>query len=398
VLLNQVQTLRAWRADHAGERIPLLSYVSLLTYVMWGIASIGIAVQVLVFILPWTFGWTEGIDPQFSRILFWFTGHPIVYFWLLPVYVSWYLMIPKQVGGTLYSDGLVRLVFIMFLVLSLPVGVHHQFTDPGIPMSSKAIHYVLTVGVFFPSMVTAFTVMAALESGGRAAGGKGLLGWIRRLPWGDPSVTAQLVAMLTFVFGGISGLVNASLTVNVVVHNTAFVPGHFHLTVGSAVALSIIGISYWLVPYLTGKRLVGRRWALAQAWLWGAGALLFGRGQIAGGLDGMPRRVPITSASYELEAWASANLQTGIGGILMVVSGLIFVVLLVATLARGSAVEERIEIPVAEPAHGARESWRVLDNLGLWVLVTVLVTAFAYGHVLLHYLPMSPTSPGFQLW
>ena len=65
------------------------------------------------------------------------------------------------------------------------------------------VQVLLTFGVFFPSLATAFSVMAALEIGGRRRGGRGLLGWIRTLPWGDPSVTAQLLAMLTFVLGGV---------------------------------------------------------------------------------------------------------------------------------------------------------------------------------------------------
>ena len=67
-----------------------------------------------------------------ARVLFWFTGHPIVYFWLLPAYISWYVFVPKQAGGRLYSDPLARVAFIMFLALSTPLGFHHQFTDPGI--------------------------------------------------------------------------------------------------------------------------------------------------------------------------------------------------------------------------------------------------------------------------
>ncbi len=82
-------------------------------------------------------------------------------------------------------------------------------------------------------MVTAFSVFAALEQGGRKRGGKGLLGWIWKLPWDDPSVSAQLLAGLAFMLGGASGLINASYTVNLVVHNTSFIVGHFHLTVGT---------------------------------------------------------------------------------------------------------------------------------------------------------------------
>ena len=118
-----------------------------------------------------------------------------------------------------------------------------NFEGPGVDEGLKAVHTIFTFGVFFPSMVTAFTVIAALENGARKKGGRGFIMWIRKLPWGNPSVTGQLLAALGFVLGGVSGLVNASNTVNLVVHNTSFIVGHFHLTVGTAVALSIMAIS-----------------------------------------------------------------------------------------------------------------------------------------------------------
>ena len=102
---------------------------------------------------------------------------------------------------------------------------------------------------------TLFNVVASLESGARARGGCGLITWFAKLPWGDPSLTAQVLAMLLFAFGGIGGLVNASYNLNLVVHNTAYIVGHFHLTVGTAVTLSFMGITYWLVPVLRGRGL-----------------------------------------------------------------------------------------------------------------------------------------------
>src|SRR5690606_29036691 len=132
-------------------------------------------------------GLTQGTNVLLARSLFWFTGHPIVYFWLLPTYLSWYFMVPRQVGGRLFSESLARLAFLMFIPLSLPVGFHHQYTDPGVPTSWKMIHGFLTFVVFFPSALTMFTVLASLETGGRARGGTGWLGWFRKLPWHDPS-------------------------------------------------------------------------------------------------------------------------------------------------------------------------------------------------------------------
>ncbi len=396
ISLNQLLTLRAWKRDHPGERVPLMAFTAIVTYVMWDIASVGIAVEVVVLLLPWSLGLVATTDPQLSRTLFWFTGHPIVYFWLLPAYVSWYTMLPRQIGGRTFSDPLTRLVFLLF---SIPVGVHHQFTESAIDPTMKAFQGVLTFAVFFPSMITAFSVMASLEGAGRRRGGVGLLGWIQRLPWGDPSVTAQLLAMLVFMLGGVTGLINSSYTVNLVVHNTAFIPGHFHLTVGTAVALSLMGISYWLVPYLSGHALWGRRLGLAQAWLWALGVLIFSRGQISGGLAAMPRRTALGEAPYlsMMPAWDFDNLLTGVGGLLMVTSGILFFLVVLGTL-RGAAGAATTEMPYAQSEPSAPHGWPLLDRLGSWTAVTIALIVISYGPVFVSLFPPNLTSPGFRLW
>ena len=69
VSLNQMLTIRTWRKEHPGERLPLLAFVSLMTFLMWDLASLGVAVEVVVFLLPWSFGITEGVDPLLNRTL-----------------------------------------------------------------------------------------------------------------------------------------------------------------------------------------------------------------------------------------------------------------------------------------------------------------------------------------
>ncbi len=402
-LANIVLTYRAWRAEHPTEAVPLMGFVSITTYIMWGLASLGVAILVLGMLLPWSLGIMDNTDPQLGRTLFWLTGHAIVYFWLLPVYISWYMMIPKQVGGRLYSDGLTRFVFILFLLFSIPTGLHHQYTDPGIHEGMKSIHLLLTFVIFYPSLITAFTIMAALEHGGRRAGGKGLFGWVMALPWNNPAVVAQLLAMLVFTLGGVTGLVNASLTVNMVIHNTAFVPGHFHLTVGTAVALSVLGICYWFVPYLLQKPLFSPKLALWQAWLWAIGVLIFSRGQMSGGLDAQPRRTMLGEASYSLPGWEVANWLTAIGGVVMTISGLLFFVVMIGTFLnkRAETPEERgaLDPPMPDPPiHDHRKSWKVFDRLGFWTLVAFILILIAYIPVLMLYLPAEFSSPGVRVW
>jgi cytochrome c oxidase subunit I len=398
--INLMVGLRGWRKDNPGERIPLLAFVSAATYAMWALASIGIAVSVVGLLLPWSLGLIEHSDPLLSRTLFWYSGHPIVYFWLLPAYVSWYMMVPKHAGGTLFSDQLTRIVFVLFLLLSIPTGFHHQYTDPGITTGMKATHAVLTFGVFFPSMVTAFSVMYALEIGGRRRGGTGLANWFLKLDWKNPALVAQVLAMLTFTLGGITGLINASYNLNAAIHNTAWIPGHFHMTVGSAVTLSFMGIAYWLIPYLTKRELVGRGMAVFSSWLYTAGVLVMARGLISGGLDGMPRRTLIMEAPYGKASWELAGMLTGLGGTLMFMGGGAFFAVLIGTVLFGKRSKGPVDIPFTETHHPpATEGWEVkLDRFRYWMVATVILILVAYLPFLLQYLPGNFTSTPYQFF
>ncbi|KPV52298.1 cytochrome C oxidase subunit I [Kouleothrix aurantiaca] len=399
-LANIALTVRSWRADHPGQRVPLQAFMSLVTYLMWVLCSVGVATEVLVLILPWTLGLVANIDPELSRTFFWLSGHAIVYFWLLPVYISWYTMLPKQAGGKLHSDPLARLVFLLFLVLSIPVGLHHQYTDPGVPVVYKYIQAILTFAVFFPSVITAFSVIAALENAGRARGGKGMLAWIFKLPWGDPSVAAQLVGGLAFMAGGISGLVNASYNVNQIVHNTSFVPGHFHLTVGTAVTLSIMGITYWLLPALTGRKLWGYRVAQANVWLWAVGVAIMSRGMSQAGIAGEPRRFYASAAAYHLPDWDFPNLLQAIGGTLMFLGGICFFVVLIGTLFFSRERDETTTMPVTEVIVPAEKGALIFtDRVGAWVGFAIALILISYGPFLVTYLSNPAfVSPGLRAW
>ncbi len=395
-------TLHAWRKDNRGVRSPFIALAGVINAAMWQIATIGIAVQMLTMMIPWSLGMIEATDPQLARTYFWFTGHPLVYFWLLPAYVSWYGMLPKQAGGKLFSDSLARLSFWMFLIVSVPVGFHHQFVDPGIPQVWKWLHAVLTYGVFFPSLLTAFTVIASLEYAARQRGGTGLIGWVRALPWGDPSVTTQLLAGILFMFGGISGLTNASYNLNLVVHNTAWVPGHFHLTVATAVTLSFIGITYWMVPHLAGTQLWGRRVALAQAWTWFVGMVIFSNAMHMLGLLGAPRRTPLGEALYVPDEWNGHLLRVSIGGAILLVSVILYLVVMYKTF-RGPKVEAALvpEVPIAESLRHPQLTPVWLDRFKPWLIVAGLLVVLSYGPQLVdQIMDMSLNSPGpdFKVW
>ncbi len=389
-------TYNAWRKENPTARTPFVTFGGLVTMVLWQFATLGVAAEILTQLLPWSLGLLPGVDPQFARTQFWFTGHPLVYFWLLPAYISWYGFLPKQVGGKLFSDSLARIAFWLFLVLSIPLGFHHQFVDPGVPPLWKFIHALLTYAVFFPSMMTAFTVIASLEYGARKNGGKGMLSWIRALPWKDPSVAAQLLAGILFFFGGIGGITNASYNINLVVHNTAWVPGHFHLTVASAVTLSFMGISYWLVPYLTGKKLWKPQWAVIQAWLWFVGMLIFSNGMHTLGLLGAPRRTPLGIAPYIPDAWNGRLLQNAFGGVILLVAAYLYIVILAVTAFNKNGEKATTQIPVAESIQDPAASPAWLDKWMPWLIATILLIVVAYGPQLVAQISsIQLTSPGF---
>lgn len=389
---------RAWRREHPGAPLPLAMHGITATVVVWYLATAGVAAEMLFLLIPWSLGLRETIDPVLARTLFWWFGHPLVYFWLLPAYVLWYSVLPRQAGGKLFSDPLGRFVFVLFILLSTPVGLHHQFLDPGIAAGWKLAHTFATYAILFPSLVTAFTIVASLEVAGRMRGGMGLFGWIRRLPWDDPFFTAVALAILTFVVGGFGGMINAAYSMNAMVHNTAWVQGHFHLTVGTASALSFMGAAYWMWPRLTGKPLRLLALAKVQPYLWFIGMLVFSTVNHVTGLLGMPRRV--FDASYGGEpithTWQDWTGMSALGGSILFISAMSFVLVLVVT---AFGKEQTGEIPFEyaeslEPAT-ARTVW---DRLGLWTAIAVILVALAYAMPIWDLLQLERFgSPGYRV-
>ena len=141
-----------WKRANPGQLTPLVTYMSATTLLMWLLAALGAGTEAVFLLDPWSLGMTQTIDPLLARTLFWWTGHPIVYFWLMPGYVSIYALLPRQAGGKLISDPLARLAFLLLFVFSLPVGTHHQYTDPGISPVIKGIVTALTLSVAIPSL------------------------------------------------------------------------------------------------------------------------------------------------------------------------------------------------------------------------------------------------------
>lgn len=390
-----------FRKENPGERTPLLSYMAVITMLMWQIASIGVAVTVLFQMVPWALGWVETIDVLLSRTLFWYFGHPLVYFWLLPAYMMWYAIMPKIIGGKIFSDSLARFTFILLLLFSIPVGFHHQLTEPGIDPFWKFIQVILTMVVVIPSMMTAFSMFATFEARGRELGAKGLFGWLKKMPWKDARFLAPFIGMLFFIPGGAGGIINASNQMNQVVHNTIWVTGHFHLTVASAVMLTFFGITYWLVPSITGRTFTKtmNKLGVLQTILWSVGMLIMSTAMHWQGLLGGPRRSAYSEyvGNADTAAWGSYQIAQAVGGSILFL-GMVVMIIIFINLAFFAPKGEE-EFPIAVVSNKAALPPKVFENWKLWIGVTLALILFAYTIPLIDIIQSAPPgAKGFKFW
>jgi cytochrome c oxidase subunit 1 len=389
-----------WRRENKGKKSPLLTYMAIATMVLWQLCTIPVALEVLLQLIPWSFGWTPTINVILSRTLFWFFGHPLVYFWLMPAYAAWYVCVPKIIGGKIFSDALARMSFILFIIFSIPIGFHHQLMEPGIAPVWKMIHTILTMIVVLPSLMTAFSMFAVFESTGRAKGGKGLFGWFKHLPWTDVRFFAPFVGMLFFIPAGTGGIINASNQMNAVVHNTIWVTGHFHITVGTAVALTFFGVAYFLIPALTGRTLTktANRMGVVQIVFWAVGMGIMSAAMHGMGLAGVPRRTAYTTYMDNPEAlsWIPWQRVMGMGGGLLFVS----IILLISILVYLAyfAPKGQTEYPIGE-TDGEQDTPPILERWAVWISVLVVLCVLAYGYPIMEQIQHAPPgSPPLRTW
>src|SRR5690625_1154741 len=390
-----------FRKENPGERTPLLSYMAVITMLMWQIASIGVAVTVVGQTIPWALGWVDGINVLLSRTLFWYFGHPLVYFWLLPAYMMWYAIMPKIIGGKIFSDSLARFTFILLLLFSIPVGFHHQLTEPGIDPFWKYIQVILTFLVVIPSFMTAFSLFATFEARGRELGAKGVFGWVKKLPWKDVRFFAPFLGMLWFIPGGAGGIINASNQMNQVVHNTMWVTGHFHLTVATTVILTFFGIAYWLIPHLTGRKLTStiNKLGIYQAIIWSIGMAFMSGAMHWQGLLGGPRRSAYSEymGNADTAAWDTYQLFQAIGGSILFIAMIIMIVMFVNLAFFAPKGEE--EFPIATLSEQAGDTPAIFENWKLWIAITIALIIFAYTIPFIDIIQNAPPgSKGFKLW
>ncbi|EIJ78256.1 cytochrome c oxidase subunit I [Bacillus methanolicus PB1] len=392
-----------WRKNHKNQSSPLFAYMAVATMILWLHASLFVAIEVVFLLIPWSFGIVDRVDVSLSRALFWYFGHALVYFWLLPAYIYWYVNIPQVVGGKIFSNSLPRLTFILFILFSVPVGFHHQLNEPGIDSFWKFLQVVLTMMVVIPSLMTAFSILATFELAGRSRGGKGLFGWVRKLPWKDARFFTAVMGMIIFIPAGAGGIINASYQLNQMVHNTWFITGHFHLTLASTVLLTFFAISYWLIPVLTGRVFTKQlnMLAIIQAVLWAIGMFLMAGIMHIVGLLGAPRRTSYsTYGEHELAlTWISYNQVIAAGGAILFLAIVLVLYIWINLLFFAPKSEKTIEYPVGVVNEQAEHPPRILERWSFWIGVSIALSGIAYAipiyHLIMH---APPGSLPYRTW
>lgn len=403
ILLNCVGmfiTYQSWRKRNPGELTPLFAFFANAVFVLWVLASLFIAVFVVGMVIPWAFGWVPTIDPMIGRTMFWAFGHTLVNIWMLTSISAWYVSMPKIIGGKVFSDSLARVAVVILVVANVPGGFHHQILDPGLSVELKFLHVIQTFMIIFPSLMTAFAMLATMERTGRAKGVTSLLGWWKTLPWGDARFFALIVAMFAFIPAGLGGIINASNQVNQVVHNSIWVTGHLHLTVGTTVMLTFFGVSYWLIPFLTGRTMTKtlNKLAIAQTIIWALGMLLMSGAMHANGLLGSPRRTANTSYNGHSEAsgWAMYETLMAMGGVILFV-GIILLIYIWVQLAF-MAPKGKTDFPIGEDYNEKDRSPLFMDRWSIWVTLSLVSIAIAYGIPLWDFATgHNPGSPPFLM-
>ena len=370
--------LGIWKRQHPDEPVPFAMFANVAGAYLWAWTSVGAALELLFQIIPAAIGLTSTIDAALSRVLFSWTLHAIVYFWLIPTYIAYYTIFPRAIGGRLYSDTMGRIAFILFLIVAMPIGIHHVFQDPQVGAGFKFIHSMFTALVTLPTLLTIFTICASAEIAGRLRGGRGPLGWISALPWRNPIMLAVALSFVMLGFGGAGGIINMSYQLNSSIHNTQWITGHFHLIFGGAIVIMYFAIAYDLWPHLTGRALASERLMRLQLWLWFIGMIVTTFPWHYVGILGMPRRMAYYDYSNPaLAPEALSVILSAFGGLILLAAGWLFVFILFGGhRGRVTAVGEyrfstALHPPVALPA--------ALNGFALWLALMIGLTVTNYG-------------------
>ncbi len=341
-IVNFALSIVAARAEQTFEgSLPLITYGVACAAIL---ALISILSGLVALIPAWLYsnGWIGNVEPIVYRGWFWGLGHTLQYVNVVAMVVAWYGIAALTLKSGPVNQKFTRFAFILYLIITVPVLGHHFLVDPSIGTDVKLVGgTVMGFGLGVPSLMHGLAVMGGVEAEQRRRGVTGLFGWLKKIKWGHAGVASLACSLLLFALGGWSGTAETTLQLNMVSHNTMWVPAHIHQIVVGGTTLAFMGFAYYLVPLLTRRELFSHRWATIQAYTYGAGLLLMTTAQAWAGTLGVPRRDATISYGGEgPHSWHLPMNIAGVGAGLSSFAGALFVVLMVLTLVVGKRTDD----------------------------------------------------------
>ena len=333
-------TLVVARREHTYEgSIPLVSFGALTAAI---IAVITLLHGAVIYIptLLWSLGYMT-VDPEIYRMVWWGLGHSSQQINVAAHVSIWYLLAALTVGGVVVNEKISRMAFVLYVLFISMASAHHLLVDPGMGPAWKVWNtsYAMYLAVL-ASMVHGFTVPAGIEMGQRLRGyTHGMFEWLKKAPWGDPGFSGMALSVVIFGFiGGITGVTIGTEQINIIVHNTLRVPGHFHSTVVGGTALAFMAVTYYVLPLIFRKRVAFWGLAKVQPYIFGLGIVILSMSMIFQGIFGVPRRhwdVSFANAPFQVEYHPAVQIfqaTMGLGGLLAIAGGLAYIVIAVVTV------------------------------------------------------------------
>ena len=371
--------------------VPLVTFGAITAAI---IAVFTIASGAIILIPTWmqSMGWVEHVDPLIYRVIWWAFGHSSQQINVAAHISIWYLVAAVVFGAKPMSERVSRGAFLLYIVFLQLASAHHILSDPGMSVEWKVLNtsYFMYFAVL-ASMIHGLTIPGAMEVAQRAKGyNKGLFEWLRKAPWGNPSFSGVFISIIGFGFlGGISGVMMGTEQLNMIIHNTIYVPGHFHATVVIGTTLSFMALTYFLIPVLFKREIINPTLAKWQPYLFGLSMYFFCLVMMGAGTLGVSRRhwdMAFSGAALAYEWPGAAYLMmglVGIAGIAAIAGGAIFIYLTVGSLLWGKRVaqtrisSEPTPIPVGAPSTAA-QSYGSLGFAapGTFVLAMIFLAAF----------------------
>jgi cytochrome c oxidase subunit 1 len=236
-----------------------------------------------------------GGDPILYQHLFWFYSHPAVYIMILPGFGLISEIIPTFSRKPIFGYTVMAWSMIAIAVLGFVVWAHHMFTT-GIALNVRVIFMILTMLIAVPTGIKIFSWLATM--------------WDGSLSFKTPMLFAVgFIAM--FTIGGLSGVVLASVPVDIQLHDTYYVVAHIHYVLVAGSVMTIwAGIYYWY-PKITG-RFYNEFWGKVHFWVTSIFINVTFFVQHYLGVKGMPRRYFDYDPQFEM-----ANMISSLGSFVL---------------------------------------------------------------------------------